>query len=98
MLTENRKSTSYPADECAILKKKSLSANKILQEKLADMSTPHEDNGAYLRASYHTAVSLNKFIGNTAMLEKTVLVRRCLNSHSHNKTTLYTKKHIEIKK
>lgn len=53
----DRKSTSYPADECAILKKKSLSANKILREKLADMSTPHEDNGAYLRASYHTAVS-----------------------------------------
>lgn len=57
VLTENRKSTSYPADECAILKKKLLSANKILREKLADMSTPHEDNGAYLRASYHTAVS-----------------------------------------
>lgn len=55
VLTENQLATLQMSVQ--YWKKKSLSANKILREKLADMSTPHEDNGAYLRASNHTAVS-----------------------------------------
>lgn len=57
VLIENRKLISYFVDECVILKKKLLSVNKILREKLVDMSILYEDNGVYFRVSYYIVVS-----------------------------------------
>lgn len=57
LLIENRKLISYFVDECVILKKKLLSVNKILREKLVDMSILYEDNGVYFRVSYYIVVS-----------------------------------------
>lgn len=57
VLIENRKLISYFVDECVILKKKLLSVNKILWEKLVDMSILYEDNGVYFRVSYYIVVS-----------------------------------------
>lgn len=57
VLIENRKLISYFVDECVILKKKLLSVNKILREKLVDMSILYEDNGVYFRVSYYIVIS-----------------------------------------
>lgn len=57
VLIENRKLISYFVDECVILKKKLLSVNKILREKLVDMSILYEDNGVYFRVSNYIVVS-----------------------------------------
>lgn len=57
VLIENRKLISYFVDECVILKKKLLCVNKILWEKLVDMSILYEDNGVYFRVSYYIVVS-----------------------------------------
>lgn len=53
----DRKLISYFVDECVILKKKLLSVNKILREKLVDMSILYEDNGVYFRVSNYIVVS-----------------------------------------
>lgn len=39
------------------IEKKLLSVNKILREKLVDMSILYEDNGVYFRVSYYIVVS-----------------------------------------
>lgn len=57
VLIENRKLINYFVDECVILKKKLLSVNKILWEKLVDMSILYEDNGVYFRVSNYIVVS-----------------------------------------